>query len=223
MEAQLANIQAQETACDRKMTMIEDYEVKTLKGEAIDLTEEFNNFKEVESSMGSMLQLPEEDRFLGKNGDGNATYLRNVHGLASKSDVDQLTGTERRACLTYAAVFGAEFLESWVCKWDHPPMQPWMETMGVKPGTILCNNSISNQQAGDIMFHLYELSPVETPPESRMRRGRSRSHSRGRSESRGRKKPRLSTEALVKAVTLSVVKSLLDQLDQDETGSEGEE
>jgi len=105
--------------------------------------------------------------------------------------------------------------------------------MGVKSGTILCNNSVSAEQAGDIIFHLYELSPVETPPESRMvRRGRGRtrsrsrsrgrSGSRGRSESRGRKKPRLSVDAL-ESLALNFVQNLADRLGQDETDSEGEE
>jgi len=108
LETQIANLLAQENASAKKIAVIEDFEVRTLKEEAVDLTNEFQELKEVESSLGRMVRLPEELRFLGKNGDGNATYLRNVHGLASKSDVDQLNRTERKACLTYAAFFGAE-------------------------------------------------------------------------------------------------------------------
>lgn len=231
LEEQVANLKAQETAWTSKAVMIRDFEEKQLKQEAVELTDAMMEIKEVENGFAHMIRLPEEDRFLGKNGDGNATYMRSVFGLSTKGELDDLNALERRACLTCAAVFGAETKEEWKAKWNQPPVDNWTEVVGVKHGNIPTNNSVTADKAGDIMFHLMELSPVETPPQSRKRRrsslSRGRSRSRGRSQSRGRslsrsgKKPRLSIEAIATSVAIALGEHLGGQSSESE--SEGEE
>lgn len=222
LESQVANLLAQENAESKKMESIENFEVATLKEEAVALTNETLELQEVESALARTVKQEMGDRFLGENGDGSATYLRNIHGLASTSDVDQLNGLQRRSRLTFAAAHGGETMASWVRKWENPPMENWTRNMGTKPGTILCNNGVQTKQAGDIMFHLYDLSPVDSPPKSRKRSAsRGRPTSRGRSQSGSRKKSRLSVEA-IEAISAGVTKSLIQQLDESESEEEKE-
>lgn len=59
-----------------------------------------------------------EDRFLGKHGDGDATFLRKILHLESKGDAKALSGVELRAYFSFAQLNGMETEEQWVSKWE---------------------------------------------------------------------------------------------------------
>jgi hypothetical protein len=85
-------------------------------------------------------------------------------------------------------------------KWTSPPegitISAWKKIMGPSPGLILIHNDVKQERARAIVFHVYELSPVNTPspPYSRKRQRlseggmfiRPNSHPDSRSRSRSR-------------------------------------
>lgn len=244
LEQQISNIDAQEASSAKEIESINDNEVKDLMEEAVWVTDQTQDLKAVEAFVSRTSREPMEQRYFGENGDGTATSLRHIHGAVSNSDVERLKGDERRACLTFAATFGAETLASWVGKWKDRPdgmtQADWENLVGPKPGIIPCHNSVTKERAAAIMFHLYDLSPVDSPVQSRKRhrspsRGRSasrgRSPSLGRSLSRGRnKKQRLSLDdfdvtSLSASISAGIAMAMANHVAQEESSSdlEGEE
>jgi hypothetical protein len=231
LEVAVANLKAQEASSNQKIGDIKDLEVTHYTEEAVTLSDEMQELKKLETSLVRMEKVSTENRYLGRNGDGNAASLRNVHQLVTIGDIDELTLVECHACLVYAVVFGAETLESWARKWKNPPVLDegdWKGRMGQKAGTILCNNAINKNHAREIMFHLYDLSPVETPPDKRRGRSlsRKRSLSRGRSLSRdpsqshSRKKPRYSLKD--KEMMQSLIQNFVEQFDAEDWEEDSE-
>ena len=86
----------------------------------------------------------------------------------------------------------------------------------------------TKERAATIMFHLYDLSPVDSPVQSRKRH---RSPSRGRSLSRGRsKKQRLSLDdfdvtSLSASISAGIAMAMANHVAQEESSSDldGEE
>jgi hypothetical protein len=191
LEDQLANTNAQAAAVRDKIATIQSVEIATLKEEAVLLTEEQTHLKDQGQILKKTLRSFPEDRFLGRNGEGNATYLRNLHHLHSKGDAMRLTLAELKSHLSYAVLLGMETNQNWIDAFGD--MTTELQSVLGAPGNIPCHNRLTHKDAAEVVFHLYGLSPVETPSPPSKKRRRSRSVSRGRFNKKCR---RMSAEEL---------------------------
>ena len=191
LKHQLAHTNAQAAAVRVKIATIQGVEMATLKDEAVLLTAEQTRIKEQGQILKKILRSDPEDRFLGRNGDGNATHLRSLHHLHSKGDAMRLTLDELQSYLSYAVLLGMETNQTWIEAFGD--MTTELQSVLGAPGNIPYHDRLTHKNAVEIVFHLYGLSPIETPSPPAKKRGRSRSVSRGRPNKKSR---RMSAEQL---------------------------
>jgi hypothetical protein len=169
------------------------WNINVLKEEAVGIVEQDLILKQANAIFERISIMEPEDRFLGERCDGTTSFLRSIFRLQSKHDMDDLNLLQVKSILSFCVLNGMETNVLWVAKWENPPTSHWKKVMGTVPGTIPFHNHLKEEEAKEILFHLFGLSAVKTPSPphgSKRRRSRSPSPSRGRSRSTSRARAR---------------------------------